>query len=95
MYDTADKVEQAYGTWRELLKQGKTQEAQDFATKNTSLLSKYRGITGFKRAETALNQQILAVERSTTLSPAEKRLQLRALRDQKDKIAQRAPVVVE
>lgn len=90
MYDQAKEIEQAYGTWRALQKEGKTQDAQEFAIENRDKLSKYRSIENVKRAEAKLNERRRMVERSN-MSADEKRASLRAISKQQEAIAR--PVV--
>jgi hypothetical protein len=86
MYEQAKEVEQAYGTWRNLQKQGKTQEAADFAKENRDALKKYPAVSEIKRKEARLNEMVRLTERSN-LSSEEKRDRIRRLQQQKEKVA--------
>jgi hypothetical protein len=86
MYEQAREIEQAYGTWRALQKQGKAAEAKEFFEDNRADLIKYRKIEAVKRTESRLNERIRIIERST-MDPDKKRDQIRALRQQKDRVA--------
>jgi hypothetical protein len=88
MYEQAREVEQAYGTWRVLQKEGKAEEAAEFRADNLDQISKYRRVEHVKRDETSINQQIKRVERSD-LTAAEKRLRIRVLMERKDRTARR------
>ncbi len=88
MYEQSREIEQAYGTWRSLLKEGKAGEAREFREENMDSLKKYGLSQGIKRQESKLNERIRMIERSN-LSPEEKRRQIDQLRDQKDRIARR------
>ncbi len=88
MYEQSREIEQAYGTWRSLLKEGKAEEAREFREENIDSLKKYGLSQVIKRQESKLNERIRMIERSN-LSPEEKRRQIDQLRDQKDRIARR------
>jgi len=92
MYDQARVIEEAYGTWRSLVKQGDKQGASEFSQENKDLLVKYRQVEAIKRTESKLNEQIRFIERSD-LDSDEKRTQIRKLQNHKELIAKRlAPV---
>lgn len=86
MYEQAREIEQAYGTWRALLKQGKSEEAAEFFQDNRSEITKFKRIERIKRAEAKLNERVKVIERSN-MSADEKRALIRTLRDQKDRVA--------
>lgn len=88
MYDQAKTIEEAYGTWRSLLKEGKTEEAKEFLSDNKETISKYRHVATVKRAEAKLNERVRAIERSNMPSDKKKEI-LRQLQDQKDMTARR------
>ena len=89
MYDQAKEIEQAYGTWRAMLKEGKTAEAKEFAEDHKADLSKYRKVETIKRAEAKFNERIRMIERSN-IKPEEKRDLIRTIRDQQDRVARLA-----
>jgi hypothetical protein len=89
MYEQAREIEQAYGTWRSLQKEGKTEDAMEFFADNKGDLIKYRGIERVKRAEAKFNERIRMIERSN-MDPDKKRDLIRTIRDQKDRIARLA-----
>jgi hypothetical protein len=91
MYEQAKVIEQAYGTWRALQKEGKMAEAAEFAQDHKSELSKYRQIEAIKRHEASANQRIRMVERSN-LDAETKRLRIREIQEVKDRIARPASV---
>jgi hypothetical protein len=91
MYDQAKVLEQAYGTYRSLLKEGATNpakavEAREFLEDNRDKLAKYRSVEHVKRAESRLNERILLIERSN-MDPEMKKTQISAINHQKDQIA--------
>jgi len=86
MYAQAKEVEQAYGTWRALLKEGKTQEAQEFFNDNKADIAKYKSVEAVKRSEAKFNEQIRMIERSA-LPPDEKRSRIQSIKDSKDRVS--------
>lgn len=86
MYEQAKEIERAYGTWRELQKQGKTQEAQEFRSEHLKELNQYHHVEAVKRQEALFNQQSRRIERSD-MQPDMKRERLRAIGEQKHKLA--------
>jgi hypothetical protein len=86
MYQQATVIEQAYATWRELLKEGKVAEASEFFQGNQQTITKYGAIEAAKRMEGKLNQQVRAVERSNA-TPDEKRERIRSLIATKDRVS--------
>lgn len=86
MYEQSKEIEQAYGTWQRLQKEGKSGEAKEFLADHKEDIVKYRNISAIKRAEASLNERIRIIERSK-LSSDEKATKIRALRERKDKIA--------
>lgn len=84
MYEQAKEIEQAHGTWRALVKEGKAKEAAEFSQKNRDALSKYRQVEHIKKIESSANQRIRMVERSS-LDGDTKRELIRGIQAQKDK----------
>jgi len=89
MYEQAKELEQAYGTWHQLRKEGKIEEANEYRTDHAADLRKYHSIEGIKKAESKLNERIRMIERSNK-EPAEKRDLIQQIQKQKDLIARRA-----
>lgn len=89
MYEQAKEIEQAYGTWRALQKEGKTAEAKEFFEDNKADLVKHKKLQGIKRAEAKYNERIRIIERSN-MQPDQKRDLINAIRVQQDKIARLA-----
>jgi len=88
MYDQARELEQAYGTWRHLMKEGKTEEAQAYREDHTSELSRYRNVESVKRQVSKLNERIRILERSN-IDKDEKKDKIDALRKQQDVLSRR------
>ena len=86
MYDQAKQLEQAYGTYRHLQKEGKAQEAAQFAQDHREELVRYRGVESVKRAESKINDRIRAIERGN-LSSDDKREKINSLRSIQDRYA--------
>jgi len=86
VYEQAKVIEQAYATWRELLKQGKVTEATAFFESNAKDIVRHKAVESVKRQEAAINQQVRQVERSDA-TPAEKRERIRLLLQRKDAVA--------
>jgi hypothetical protein len=89
MYDQAREIEQAYGTWRSLQKEGKTAEAKEFFEDHKGDLTKYRKVEGIKRGEAKFNERIRMIERSN-IPADQKRDLIRTIREQKDRLARLA-----
>jgi hypothetical protein len=88
VYEQAKAIEQAQGTWRALLKEGKTEEAKEFRADNIDKLKNYKSVEAIKGALSKINQQIRMIERSDADGQT-KREKIRKLNEQKDKFARR------
>ncbi len=86
MYDQAKIMEQAYATHRQLLKEGKVDEAREFAAENKDLMERYRLIESVKKVQSGINRRIREIEISD-MEPSRKREEIRRLRDQADRSA--------
>lgn len=91
MYNQARELEEAYGTWRALLKSGKTEEAAEFRADNRDELNRYRFVERVKSDVSKINQRIRAIEQSD-LGAMEKRLRIREANVMKDRLARRLEV---
>lgn len=89
MYEQAKEIEQAYGTYKSLVKQGHTADAADFLTDNKDKIQKYKTIEHIKQGEAKINERIKIIERSN-IDPDQKRDLIRSLKNQKDLLARRA-----
>ncbi|MBK7786840.1 MAG: hypothetical protein IPJ57_20375 [Gemmatimonadetes bacterium] len=86
MYEQYKVLEQAYGTYRHLLREGKTEQAKEYAESNAEKLARHRKVAAVKRTETLINRRIRDIERSD-LSADEKREKINAIRDTQDRTA--------
>ena len=86
MYDQAKVLEQAYGTYHALLKQGKTEEAREFLDSNREEIGRYKRVEGVKAAEAKFNEMIRMIERSA-MDPEVKRERIQQIQAQKDRVA--------
>jgi hypothetical protein len=86
MYDQAKVLEEAYGTWRQMLKDGRLEDAEEFAKDNTEKLGRYKQVERVKNAASKLNKQIREIERGD-LDPAEKRDRINEVRSMRDRLA--------
>lgn len=83
VYDQAKELEQAYGTWRRMLKEGRTEDAKEYAEDNKDKLSRYKSVEAVKRTEAKYSEQIRQIERSD-LDPAEKKTRIANINKMKD-----------
>lgn len=88
MYQQARELEEAYGTWRRLQKEGKTEEAKEYREDNKDKLAKYRRVENIKKQASQINERIRGIERGN-LDSDEKRRRINNLRKQQDVIARR------
>ena len=86
MYEQASEIERAYGTYKALLKEGKVDEAKEFAADNRDPLKKYRSVEHVKKSESKLNERVRVIERSN-MGSDEKRDLIRSIRIQQDVLA--------
>ena len=80
MYNQAKEIEEAYGTYKNLQKQGKHDEAKAFRKDHEDDLKKFHKIEAVKRQESVYNERIRAIERNELLSPDEKKDKIENLR---------------
>lgn len=86
IYDQAKILEEAYGTHRQLLKEGKVEEAKAFAEDYRDQLAQYRRVEFLKRAESGYNAQIRKIERSE-MPADQKREEINRIRASQDQAA--------
>lgn len=86
VYEQAKELEEAYGTWRNLQKEGKHQEAAEYRQDNADKLMRYRSVESVKRKLAAINGNIRMVERSN-LDPDKKKARINALRAEQSRYA--------
>jgi Large polyvalent protein associated domain 38/Large polyvalent protein-associated domain 5/ADP-Ribosyltransferase in polyvalent proteins/Large polyvalent protein-associated domain 1 len=92
MYRQAQELEEAHNTWKMLVKQGKVEEATDFAAENRPQLMKFQMIEHLKASTAKINQRIKAVEQGDA-SGDQKREQIRSLQEQRDRLARRLATI--
>jgi hypothetical protein len=78
------------GTWRQLQKEGRSEQVAHYFDANQETISRYRGIERAKRVNSGINNQIRNIERSHLLSPEEKRERINQLRSQSERLAREA-----
>jgi len=88
VYDQAKALDEAYGTWRALLKEGKVEEAAAYRADNLDKIQAHKGVQAIKSAITKINQQIKAIERSN-MDSDQKRDEIRRLNARKDQLARK------
>jgi Large polyvalent protein associated domain 38 len=86
LYDQAKQLDEAYSTWREMLKEGKVDEARDYFGAHRAAIVASRRVDQVKAAEGKFNERIRMIERSN-LSPDEKKAQIARVNEQKDRLA--------
>lgn len=88
VYDQAKALEQAYGTWRSLQKDGLAEDARDFRAANEDKIRGYHNVESIKGAIAKINQQIRAVEHSNMDGDA-MRAEIQRLNARKEQFARR------
>ena len=86
LYDQAKVLEQAYGTWTNLVKQGKVDEAREFFESNKDKIARYKVVERVKQGEAKFNELIRMIERSN-MDPDQKKTRIREIRAMQDKLA--------
>lgn len=88
MYDQLDRISEAYNTHRQLIKEGKVEDAREFAADNKELLQRYRVVESVKQAISNNNKKIRAIELGS-LSPEEKKRKILELKERNGEIARK------
>ena len=88
MYEQAKELEQAHATYRQLLKDGKIEDAQEYAEDNKESLSRYRQVESVKRMASKFNERIRAIERSD-IDADQKKEQINNIKKMKEIAAKR------
>ena len=88
LYDQAKELEQAYSTYRHLMKDGRIEEAKQYGEENKDKLMRYKQVEGVKRIESKFNEQIHRVERSDADAET-KKASIERIQRQKEIISQR------
>jgi hypothetical protein len=89
-YEQAREIEQAYATYREMVKSGNLREASEYATEHMEELSKHGRTERVRRELQKLNQQRRGVEANASLSASEKRERINRIKERQDKLARAA-----
>jgi len=87
VYDQAKILEQAYATHRQMIKEGKVEDAREFAKENREKLQRYKVVERVKQMQADINKRIREVERSE-MSPEAKRYAIQKLREAQSRAAQ-------
>lgn len=87
LYKQAEEIEKSYATWRQLQKEGKLTEAQEFFTDHKDDIVKYKSVNKVKDGEAKFNEMVRMIERSTKLDPDEKKDRIIQLRQRQDALA--------
>ena len=88
VYDQAHELEQAHATHRQMIKEGKIDDAREYAEDNAEKLKRYRMVEQVKRTEAKFNENIRAIERGD-LDPGEKKLRIERIQQMKENVAKR------
>lgn len=88
MYEQAKELEQAHATYRQLLKDGKIEDAKEYAEDNKEALSRYRQVEGVKKIAAKFNERIRAIERSD-IDADQKKEQIANINKMKESVAKR------
>ncbi len=86
MYDQARELEEAYGTWRMMLKEGNQKAAREYQQANIEKLRKYKSVERVKRNMSALGERARLIEKSNK-TPDEKKILINQIRDKQDQLA--------
>ena len=86
MVEQAREIQEAYGTWRQLRKEGRLDAAEDFREANQKTLNRYRAATRFSTRAQKINTRIREIERSA-MPPGLKRDAIHRLRSQSERLA--------
>lgn len=89
IYDQAKEVEEAYATYKDMVAQGRREDAAEYLDSNRELIGRRGAISRAKEAMTLANKQIKMIERSD-LDPTIKRERIEAIQARKDRIAKAA-----
>lgn len=88
LYEQAAELEQAHATYRQMLKDGRIDEAKEYAEDNKDKLVRYRQVEPVKKMESKLNERIRKIERSD-MGSDEKKDAIALINKQKEMLAKR------
>jgi len=86
-YEQASEIEQAYGSYRDALKRGDIPQARAIQSAEREKLALHPLVERVRRDEGILNTRIKMIESSRSLSGAQKRVQIDALKERKHALA--------
>lgn len=86
IYDQAKILEQAYATHRQLVKDGKVEDAREFAAENRDQLQRYKLIERVKQMQADANKRVREIEKSS-MSPEAKRDAIQKIRESQSRSA--------
>jgi hypothetical protein len=87
MYDQGRVLEQAYHTYRTMLREGKVADTTEYLQEHREEISKYRQLERAKSAETKLNLRQRQIENDSTMSAEQKRNAIREILLTRERIA--------
>lgn len=87
LYQQGDAIQEAYATYRDLVKRGRTEEAREYHEDNLDLIAKNRIYQRVIRTESQLNEQIRAITNHTTMTGEQKRVRIMVLQAAKNRAA--------
>ena len=87
MYDQGRVLEQAYHTYRTMLREGKVTDAIEYLQEHREEISKYRQLERAKSVETKLNLRQRQIENDSTMSAEQKRNAIREILRTREMIA--------
>ena len=88
LYQQADGINKAYGTYEDLIHRGKTAEAQEFFNANKEALQRHGMIADVTELESNANRQIRFIENRRDLSAEQKQVQIMKLNAMKNRSAE-------
>ena len=89
LYDQAAELETVYSTYRQLLKDGKREDAIEYAEDNADALRRYKSVEAIKKVQTKMNQNIRAIERDPDMDSDEKKIRIDRIQKMKEQFAKR------
>jgi hypothetical protein len=88
MYNQAKELEQAYGTFNDLIKRGRVDEAKTFVNDNKKPITQYGFVEAIKKEEAKFNELIRIVENSK-MTPEVKRAKIDQIKASQNTLAQK------
>ena len=88
VYEQAKELDRAYATYRELLKREEYDRADRYLEENEDKLIRQKEVKRVKDALQKQNARIREIERSRTMTAAEKRVAINEIKKEQNRIAQ-------